>query len=114
MDPVEHYRDAVMAVLRPWEQRPGPQSTLRFEAVFDRERDRYLLVIVGWDGPHHVHATLLHIDVIDGKPYELKLKVRQLHVGASTVPGIAAIIGFKKARVLIQTNVLPGEPANLV
>ncbi len=46
-------------------------------------------------------------------PYELKLKVRQMRVGVSTVPGIAAIIGFKKARVLIQTNVLAGEPANL-
>ena len=46
-------------------------------------------------------------------PYELKLKVRQLQVGASTVPGIAAIIGFKKAQVLIQTNVLAGEPASL-
>ena len=47
-------------------------------------------------------------------PYELKLKVRQLQVGASTVPGIAAIIGFEKGRVLIQTNVLAGEPASLV
>jgi hypothetical protein len=46
-------------------------------------------------------------------PYELKLKVRQLQVGASTVPGIAAIIGFKKAQVLIQTNVLAVEPASL-
>ena len=56
-----------MAVLRPWEQRPGPQSTLRFEAVFDREHDRYLVVVVGWDGHHHVHSALVHIDVIDGK-----------------------------------------------
>lgn len=47
-------------------------------------------------------------------PHELKLKVRQLQLGASTVPGVAAIIGFKKARVLIQTNVLPGDSASLV
>ncbi len=67
MDPVEQYRAATMAVLRAWEQRPGPESTLRFEAVFDRERDRYLLVVVGWDGRHHVHTTLAHVDVIDGK-----------------------------------------------
>ncbi|MEP7121846.1 MAG: hypothetical protein ABJE95_13080 [Byssovorax sp.] len=46
--------------------------------------------------------------------YELKLKVRQLSAGASPVPGIAAIIGFKKARVLIQTNVPAGKSANLV
>lgn len=46
-------------------------------------------------------------------PYELKLKVRQLQAGASAVPGIAAVIGFKMARVLIQTDVLPGGPATL-
>ena len=56
-----------MKVLRVWEQRPGPESSFRFEAVFDRERDRYLLVMVGWDGRHHVHATLAHVDIIDGK-----------------------------------------------
>ncbi len=67
MDPVEPYRAATMTVLRAWEQRPGPESTLRFEAVFDRERDRYMLVVVGWDGRHHVHATLAHVDVVDGK-----------------------------------------------
>lgn len=67
MDPVEQYRNAVMTVLREWEQRPGPESSLRFEAVFDRERDRYLLVVVGWDGRHHVHSTIAHVDVVDGK-----------------------------------------------
>jgi hypothetical protein len=46
-------------------------------------------------------------------PYKLKLKVRQLQAGASAVPGIAAIIGFKKARILIQTNVSPGGPGNV-
>lgn len=48
-----------------------------------------------------------------GLSYELKLKVQQLQAGASAVPGIAAIIGFRKARVLIQTNVIPGGPASL-
>lgn len=67
MDPVASYREAMMRVLRAREQRPGPESSIRFEAVFDREHDRYLLVMVGWDGRHHVHATLAHVDVIDGK-----------------------------------------------
>lgn len=67
MDSLDNYREAVLSVLRPWEQRPGPQSTLRFEAVLDRPRDRYLVVVVGWEGHHHVHSTLVHIDIIDGK-----------------------------------------------
>jgi hypothetical protein len=39
-------------------------------------------------------------------PYELKLKTQQLGRGKSAIPGIAAIVGFKKARVLIATNIL--------
>ena len=98
MDPVDRYRDAVMTVLRPWEQRPGPQSTLRFEAVFDREHDRYLVVVVGWDGPHHVHSTLVHIDVIDGK---LWIQHDQTEDGvapelvAAGVPRDRIVLGFK-------------------
>jgi hypothetical protein len=38
-------------------------------------------------------------------PYELKLKTQQLARGASSIPGIAAIVGFRKARVLIRTNI---------
>jgi hypothetical protein len=43
-------------------------------------------------------------------PHELKLKVQQLRAGKSAVPGIAAVIGFKKARVLIHTGVTSGTP----
>lgn len=67
MDPVATYRSIVMSALSAWESRPGPESTLRFEPVFDQQHDRYMVVVVGWDGKHHVHSTLLHIDIIDGK-----------------------------------------------
>ncbi len=67
MDPLDRYRDALTKVLAEWERRPRTESSLRFEVVFDRSRDRYLLVAVGWDGCHHVHSTLAHVDVIDGK-----------------------------------------------
>lgn len=67
MDPVERYRAALIESLRAWEARPGPESSLRFEAVCDAERDRYLLVVTGWEGRRHVHSTLIHVDVIDGK-----------------------------------------------
>ncbi|MCU0687695.1 MAG: XisI protein [Polyangiaceae bacterium] len=98
MDPVDRYREALMAVLRPWEQRPGSPSSLCFEAVFDRERDRYLLVVVGWDGHRHVHSTLVHIDVIDGK---LWIQYDQTEQGiapdlvAAGVPRERIVLAFK-------------------
>jgi len=36
--------------------------------------------------------------------------VRQLEAGASDAPGIAVVVGFKKAHVLIRTNVIPAQP----
>lgn len=67
MDPIEKYRAAIVRVLEQWESRPGPESTLRFEPVFDRERDRYLLTVIGWDRGQHVHSVLAHIDLEGGK-----------------------------------------------
>ena len=35
------------------------------EIIVDREKDRYLLMTIGWDGAKRVHGCLVHIDVID-------------------------------------------------
>lgn len=98
MDPVEQCRDAVMAVLRDWEGRTGSESTFRFETVFDRERDRYLLVMVGWDGGLHVHSTLAHVELIHGK---LWIQHDQTETGvapdlvAAGVPRDRIVLAFK-------------------
>jgi XisI protein len=98
MDPLTKYRDAVMSVLQVWEQRPGPESSLQFEAVFDRDRDRYLLVTVGWDGHHHVHSTLAHIEMIGDKVW---VQHDQTERGlapdlvAAGVPADRIVLGFK-------------------
>ena len=47
-----------------------PHRTLKLakaEVVFDRTRDRYLWMDVGWDKDRRVHGCLVHIDLIDGK-----------------------------------------------
>ena len=37
------------------------------ELVFDRDRDRYLLVETGWHDGYRIYGTLLHLDIIDNK-----------------------------------------------
>ena len=34
---------------------------------FDRERDHYHLMSVGWDGYERIRGSILHIDIKDGK-----------------------------------------------
>jgi len=44
-----------------WDKRIMP------ETIFDRERDHYQLVYVGWQGARRVYGVVLHVDIIDGK-----------------------------------------------
>jgi hypothetical protein len=37
------------------------------EIVFDSDRDRYLLIDVGWDQKEYVYGTIIHIDIKEGK-----------------------------------------------
>ncbi|MBV9848344.1 MAG: XisI protein [Armatimonadetes bacterium] len=67
MDTVEHYRQLIEKVLSEYAAIPYPYGDLRHETVFDRDRDRYLLMTVGWENGKRVHYTLAHVDIIDGK-----------------------------------------------
>lgn len=67
MDTVERYRDIIESILIQYTKIPYSHGDFRSEAVFDRTRDHYLLMNVGWDNERRVHGCLVHIDIIDGK-----------------------------------------------
>ena len=68
---LDSYRSAVEHVLNEWADflntglRPDPGAVC--EIVFDRQRDRYLVVEAGWERGYRIHGALLHVDMIDGK-----------------------------------------------
>lgn len=73
LDPatLDSYREALEHVLNEWADflntglRPDKGAVC--EVVFDRPRDRYLLVEAGWEKGYRIHGTLLHVDIVDGK-----------------------------------------------
>jgi hypothetical protein len=67
MDSLSTYRDAVESVLSVYTKIPYAHGDLHCEALFDRERNRYALITVGWNQGKRVHFALVHIDIIDGK-----------------------------------------------
>lgn len=67
MDGLETFRDTVERVLTEYAEFLGDDGVSVCELVFDRRRDHYLLVEVGWEDGYRVYGTLLHIDLIDGK-----------------------------------------------
>jgi XisI protein len=46
---------------------PYTNSDVRLQTVFDRDQDRYLLILNGWEGVRRVHGCLVHVDIIEGK-----------------------------------------------
>lgn len=70
MDNLEHYRKVIREVLAPYAERRYRYGTLQNELVFDEERGRYVVMMVGFDHAGvRVDAPLIHIDLVGDKVY---------------------------------------------
>ena len=67
MDPLTKWREALERILVEHAAIPCSHGDIRSEIMIDRERDRYLLIDIGWQGYERVHGVLVHVDVIDGR-----------------------------------------------
>lgn len=67
MDSLDAWRDTLERILTQHAAVPYANSAARTCPVFDRLRDRYLLVDVGWRGAERVHGALVHVDISDGR-----------------------------------------------
>ncbi len=67
MDSLEEIRTIIESILLEYTKIPYAYGDFHSEAIFDRVRDRYVLMNVGWDNGRRVHGSLVHIDIIDGK-----------------------------------------------
>jgi hypothetical protein len=63
---LDSYRAIIEQVLTEYSKYPYAYGEIERQLVFDRSRDHYLLMSVGWD-KRRVHGCLVHIDLIDGK-----------------------------------------------
>ncbi|MBD2439246.1 XisI protein [Nostoc sp. FACHB-110] len=61
------YRDIVEKILRDYAEFLGNDDQVQIELVFDRERNRYILVEAGWQNDYRIYGSLLHIDIINDK-----------------------------------------------
>lgn len=67
MDTLENYRQIIRRILTEYARVPYAYGEIQIEPVFDRESDRYLLIILGRENDRRVHGCLAHIDIINGK-----------------------------------------------
>jgi len=107
MDPLDKYRELIETILTEYTRIPYAYGDIQTKAVFDRNRDRYLLVNIGWDRGRRVHGSLVHIDIIDGKLWiqrdgtEHGIAKELVQAG---VPKDRIVLGFRPAEVRPHTE----------
>ncbi|MCL4835224.1 MAG: XisI protein [Caldilineaceae bacterium] len=67
MNTLTYYRQLIQKILTEYTRTPYAYGDIQFETVFDRESDRYLVMILGRENMQRVHGCLLHLDIIDEK-----------------------------------------------
>jgi hypothetical protein len=95
------YRTSIERIIIEYARIPYAHGEIEPQVVFDRERDRYLLLSVGWD-ERRVHYCVIHIDLIndkcwiqcdgteDGVAHELE---------AAGIPKDRIVLAFKSPKV---------------
>jgi hypothetical protein len=95
MDELGAYRRAIETILTEHTRVPYAYGDIRQEVVFDRDRDHYLVMNVGWDQGKRVHGSLIHVDILDGKVWAQR---------DGTEEGVAAELlaaGVPKERIVL-------------
>ncbi len=107
MDRIETYRQIVRAVLSSYVEIRYANGAIQNATVFDGERDRYLVVSLGWDKAKRIHGALIHVDIIDGKVWIQRDGTEHgiaRELGAAGIPRDQIVLGFHPAEVRPHTE----------
>lgn len=63
MERLELYRNCIKTLVEKHSQFNGIQTDVESEIFFDRDRDRYQLMRVGWNGLKRIYYTVMHFDI---------------------------------------------------
>ena len=67
MDKLAQYRQFVQKILNDYSDQKPAYGNIEVETIFDKERDHYQIVHVGWEGQNWIHSCIIHIDIKGGK-----------------------------------------------
>jgi XisI protein len=67
VDKLDLYRSIVTELLTKYSQYKPSYGQVEIEQIFDRERDRYLLLAIGWNQQKRIYGTMIHLDIQNEK-----------------------------------------------
>jgi XisI protein len=103
---LDSYRSIIEQVLTEFSKYPYAYGQIERQLVFDRTRDHYLLMSVGWDN-QRVHGCLIHIDLIDGKCWIQRdgTETGIAHeLEAAGIPKSRIVLAFRPPEIRPQTG----------
>ena len=107
MDKLDFYREAIEKIFDEYAAISYAFGDLSSETVFDRAKDRYLLITFGRDLGKRIHYVVAHIDIVNAK---LWIRCDGTENGianelvALEVPKEDVVLGFKSERMRQDTE----------
>jgi hypothetical protein len=107
MDRLDSYRDLIEKIMTQHAEIPFPIGELECKTVFDRDKDSYLLLTIGWNNGERIYHVVTHVDVIDGKLW-VQNDVTEGGIAtelvAEGVPKDVIVLGFHEPEVRPYTE----------
>ena len=103
---LDNYRSIIENVLTDYSKYPYAYGQIERQLVFDRTRDHYLLMSVGWD-KRRVHGALIHIDLIDGKCWIQRDGTESgiaVELEAAGIPKDRIVLAFRSPEIRAHTG----------
>ncbi|MEH2039838.1 XisI protein [Nostoc sp.] len=97
-----YYQELVKKIIYKYANDQPQEDLENIEIVFDTERDRYLLLYVGWNDEERVYGCPIHISIKDGKVWiqrdftEERIANQLVELG---VPTTDIVLGFRSPYV---------------
>jgi hypothetical protein len=107
METVKNYRQIVEEILIEYARIPYAHGDIQIVPVFDRESDRYLLIIMGREDDRRVHGCLVHVEIINGKLWIQRDGTEQgiaTELVEAGVPKELIVLGFRSAEMRKHTE----------
>ena len=64
---LDEYRDKVKQLLAKYAQYKPSYGEVEVEQIFDRERDHYQIISVGWNNQKRIYGPMMHLDIKNEK-----------------------------------------------
>jgi hypothetical protein len=104
---LDAWRDTIEHILSEYAAIPYRYGDVKSEVVFDRNRDRYLLVDTGWERGKRMYGTIVHVDICDGRIW---IQYDGTEEGVATelvdagIPRECIVLGFREPELRKYTG----------